>query len=209
MTVAAGNGVRGDLEAAILADVARAGLDRLDRAAVVRRFLGRGASERTLYRWVAAVIDSGRAAQHLSDHLAATAAAHAAHGGAGAAAPGMGTDGAAVPGIASTPALMGNSPAGLVVLLQDALACSTQVMRHARDADGKVRNAKLLLSAAGTLARCLDTAMRLQASIQNSAALDAFHEAVMTEIRAESPVTAERIVRRLQRFYAERHSAAA
>ncbi len=193
-------GVRGELEAALLADAERAGLDRLDRAAVVRRFVGRGASERTLYRWAAGLIDSGRAAQHLSDRLGAAAAAHAgAHPATRA----------AVPGIASTSALMGNSPAGLVVLLQDALACSTQVMQHARDADGRVRNAKLLLSAAGTLARCLDTAMRLQASLQNSAALEAFHEAVIAEIRVESPVTAERIVRRLQRFYAERRGAAA
>jgi hypothetical protein len=70
-------------------------------------------------------------------------------------------------------------------------------MRHARTPEGAVRNAKLLLSGSEHLRRCLEMAVKLQAALREDSDLERFHDAVMGEIRKESPECATRIAMRL------------
>lgn len=198
--------LRQDFEAALLAEIERVGIDALDRGAVVRRFASPEASQRTLYRWCADLVDSGRAGQHLAAVLTAAAAARAARSAAPAADAAREAV-AAMPTIATPATIVGTSPVGLVENLGEAIRCVNQVMTHARDAEGKVRNAKLLLTASGTLSRCLDTAIRLYAAMHQHSALEAFHASVLAEVAAESPATAERIVARLKRLGEQRRAA--
>ncbi len=55
--------LRAEVQAAIVAALGAAGSKRVTQSAIVNRFLGRGASRATLFRWVRSGLTSGRLAQ--------------------------------------------------------------------------------------------------------------------------------------------------
>jgi hypothetical protein len=75
-------------------------------------------------------------------------------------------------------------------------------MAYARHADGNVRSAKILLSAAEVLRRSLDTAVKLQQAVLEVSQVEKFHAAVFETVREESPDTAERLLLRLRQLNA-------
>ena len=194
--------LRRRLEAALLDALAHAGPDALNRGAVLRPFAGQGTSTRTLYRWTADFLDSGRAGQALARRVEATAAARAAR------APDPAGDvvrevGAAMPKLVRPDTLVGGGPISIMDHLATAIRVSYDVMSYARTPEGAVRNAKLLLAASDKLRQSLDTALRVSQAMAGLAQVDRFHAAIVAELRLESPALAERVVARLNRVASE------
>lgn len=190
-------GLRGQVEAAALAELERVGPEAFDRTPVVRRFAGEGASARTIYRWISDLIDSGRAGQHLARVIAEAAATRAAR------VPDPANDAAreavaALPRFVTPETIAGTGPIALMDELRQCIEAARQLMGHARTPEGTVKNAKLLLNASGTLRQCLDTALRVFEAVRELSELDKFHAAIIVELGKESPELAERVVARLR-----------
>jgi hypothetical protein len=196
---AARRALRPEVEGALLAELERVGPEGLNRAAVLRRFEGRGADRATLFRWAAALLASGRAGQHLARTVRAAAAERAARAPAAPAADAAREAVERLPVAVRPEDIAGGGPGPIAVIerLQLGIRATEQVMAHARDAEGRVRNARALLAATETLRRCLETAARLHEAMRSVNDVDRFHAAVLAEVAKEAPETAERIVRRL------------
>ena len=63
---------------AVLVEVEQIGVDGINAAGIVARFVGRGVSERQLYRWINQIIGSGQPGQHLAKRVKAAAAERSA-----------------------------------------------------------------------------------------------------------------------------------
>jgi hypothetical protein len=83
-------------------------------------------------------------------------------------------------------------------VLAACIANANAVVNHARAADGKVRQPKLLLAACKVMADVLRTAAAVSAVLWEKRRVRDFYRAVMDEIAAESPAVAARIVARLE-----------
>jgi hypothetical protein len=77
-----------------------------------------------------------------------------------------------------------------------------EVMEKSRNADGSVRNAKLMLMASEQLRRSLDTAVKLQEAISDGLQIERFHQTIMDEIRKIDPDVARSIVAKLNEINA-------
>ncbi len=192
--------LRAKVDRALLAELERVGPDALNRATVLRRFEGRGADRATLFRWASALFASGRAGQHLAGKIAAAAEKRAERAPEASAADAA-RDAVATLPVTVRPEDIAGGPSAIAVIqrLQDCVRAAEEVMAHAR-ADGRVRNAKLLLQASEHLRRCLDTAARLHEAMRSVNDLDRFHAAVLAEVAKEAPLCAERIVTRLSQL---------
>jgi hypothetical protein len=80
-------------------------------------------------------------------------------------------------------------------VLAACLANASDVVTHARGADGKVRAPKLLIQASKLMADTLRTAAAVSAVLWDERRVRDFYKAMMEEIAAESPDTAMRIAR--------------
>jgi len=192
--------LRAKFEATVLSEIGRVGIDAFDRAAVVRRFSGEGTSPRTLYRWVQALFDGGRAGQHLARTVQEAAAARAA------ASPDPAADAARAVGellpaqVTVDDIAGGGSTVRIIETLASVVADVRLLVRHAKTDDGRVRNSKLLLSASAELRKCLETAVRLQEALRDVQQIDKLHAAIIDEIAKEAPELAERMFLRVDRF---------
>jgi len=83
-------------------------------------------------------------------------------------------------------------------VLAACIANANAVVDHARAADGKVRQPKLLLAASKVMADVLRTAAAVSAVLWDERRVRDFYRAVMDEIAAESPEVAARIAARLE-----------
>lgn len=83
-------------------------------------------------------------------------------------------------------------------VLAACIANANAVVDHARAADGKVRQPKLLLAASKVMADVLRTAAAVSAVLWEERRVRDFYRAVMDEISAESPAVAARIAARLE-----------
>jgi hypothetical protein len=194
--------LRTRVEAAVLEALERVGPDMLDRGAVMQPFHDQGVSVRTLYRWAADYIDSGRAGQALAGRIAEASAARAARVSDPA------VDAArevveTLPKLVTVETITGTGPVSVMLHLQEAIQAAQQVMRYAKTPEGAVRNAKLLLSASTSLRQCLDTALRIFEAMHSISEIEKFHSAIFDALRAESPELAERVVQRLQHLTAQ------
>jgi hypothetical protein len=185
------------VERALLAELERVGPEAMNRAAVLRRFEGGGADWATLFRWAAALFDSGRAGQHLAARVRAAARERVARAPLAPAAD------AAREAVERLPVPVrpediagGESAVAVIQRLQECIHAAMDVMGHAR-VEGKVRNARLLLQATEVLRRCLETAARLHEAMRSVHDVDRFHAAVLAEVAKEAPECAERVVQRL------------
>lgn len=192
--------LRAELDAAVLEELRRVGLAAFEKMTIARRFAGQ-ASQATLYRWVDAAL--AKAGPKLADEVVAAAEARAAKTpdpSLQAAQEVMATSLPRVPRVEDTAGLGGTVP--VIEQLGDCIRAAQQVMAYARHADGSVRSAKILLSAAEMLRRSLDTAVKLQQALMDVAQTEKFHAAVFETIREESAATAERLLVRLQQVNA-------
>lgn len=190
------DGLRGEVEAAVLDQAEHIGLRGFDKAGLVNRFLGRGASRATLYRWVDGVLKSGRAGQHLTKKVKEAAAERAERSDAPAAdvAREVATK---LPAVVRVEDIAGTGTIPIISHLQECLQAARDVMRYARAEDGRVRNAKLLVSASEHLRRSLETSVRLYEAMRSVNQVDAFHAAIIEEIGKVSPDLAEVVLNRL------------
>jgi hypothetical protein len=189
--------LRAQFEAAVLEALERVGPEMPDRGAVIQPFHGQGVSLRTLYRWAADYIDSGRAGQALAGRVAEASAARAARvsdPAADAAREAVET----LPKLVTVETISGTGSISVMLHLQEAIQAAQQVMKHAKTPEGAVRNAKLLLSASTSLRQCLDTALRIFEAMHSISEIEKFHSAIFDALRAESPELAERVVQRLR-----------
>ena len=56
---------------AVLVEVEQIGVDGINAAGIVARFVGRGVSERQLYRWINQIMSSGQPGQHIARKIKA------------------------------------------------------------------------------------------------------------------------------------------
>lgn len=83
-------------------------------------------------------------------------------------------------------------------VLAACIANANAVVDHARAADGKVRQPKLLLAASKAMADVLRTAAAVSAVLWDERRVRDFYKVMMEEIAAESPAVAARIAARLE-----------
>lgn len=83
-------------------------------------------------------------------------------------------------------------------VLAACIANANAVVDHARAADGKVRQPKLLLAASKVMADVLRTAAAVSTVLWDERRVRDFYKAMMEEIAAESPAVAARIAARLE-----------
>ena len=168
--------LRQQVDAAVASIYGKEGVG-FSAALIVREFAGRGAGESTLYRWIKDAIARGVWVQ------------------------------------APTPTLEGNltqhrqvAEAGTIEVIARLKTCvevADQVIRHARTADGLVKNARLLLMSSEHLRRCLETAARLQEVMADVSRVERFHRAIFDVLRSESPAFAQRVLDRLREVNAQ------
>lgn len=192
--------LRAEVEAAALAEAERAGADGFRAEAVVRRFIDRGVDRATLYRWIAALKDSGRVGAHLAARVRAASVERAAHGDA----PG---EDAAREAAELLPKPIGPdeiAAAGGVLnftaSLRRCVGAAEQVLRQSTGPDGTIRAPRLALSASDHLRRSLETAARVAVAMRDLQNLRRFHLAVIDVVRSENPDAAERLLRSLERL---------
>jgi hypothetical protein len=191
--------LRGELDAAILVEVERLGLDGWSKDSLVKRFMGRGASRTTLYRWVSEVVASGRPGQHVAGVLKAAVADRAARE-ADPSAAAAAEVGARLPAVVRIDDVVSTGAMSVIEHLNRCVRVADQVIDFARHADGKVRNSKLLLAASEHLRRNLETAAKITDQMLRAERVERFHAAIIEEIGLESPALAERVAMRLARL---------
>ena len=190
--------LREEVEAAVLEEFERVGLDRFRPAVLVRRFMERGAGRSTLFRWIDELIDSGRAGQHLAQMVRAAAAERAAR---------VPDPAVSVTAVVRPEEVAGGD--GTIAVIQKLQACirvAESVMQHSQDAEGKPRNVKALLTASEHLRRNLETAVKLQDALRNLQQVERFHAQVLEVVEAvarQHPEAAEAIVARLSALATE------
>ena len=190
--------LRTDVLAAVDAEMERVGPEAFRASAIVTAFAGKGPSEATLFRWIAAYVGSGEPARRIVKKIQVLAASRASRvdDAAGDAAQ------EAVDHLPAIPTVDDVASSGGIIGVVDQLrrcsAAAERVMKHASTEDGKPRNAKLLLAGSEHLRRVIDTTVRLHQSLMGAAQVDRFHKEVIEAIALESPACAERIVQRLR-----------
>jgi hypothetical protein len=190
--------VRAELEAAVLAEAARSGIEKFNRTKVLEAFKGR-AGRSTLFRWVDAVLAGGKVIDHVTGTVKAAAAKRAKREADPAAA-------AAIEAVSKLPALIkvddvaGTGAISVIDHLNKCIAVADQVIRYAQNVDGSVRNSKLLLGASEHMRRNLETAAKITQLMMSAERLERFNQAVIEEIAKDSAETAERIAMRLAKL---------
>lgn len=190
--------LRAEVEAAVLAEAARIGSSAINKKTAIGPFIGR-ASQATLYRWVDAILATGRADEHAARTIAAAGEAQAAKAPAAPLTPAEVGERVATK-LPTVPRVEHIASAGAIPIITRLNTCLTvaeDLMRHARTDEGKVRNSRLLLGASEHLRRCLETAAKITDTIMRADKIERFHAAIVEEIMKESPATAERILGRL------------
>ncbi|CAH2606234.1 conserved protein of unknown function (plasmid) [Rhodovastum atsumiense] len=197
--------LRDEVEAAVLAELARVGPEAFSKAEIARRFADRGASRATLYRYIDGPLKSGKAGQHVAREVKAAVEARAKLPDPPAA--------AAQAAAAKLPALVTvddiASSGGVIPVIEKLVGCigiAEQLIAHARTEDGKVRSAKLLLSASEHMRRNLETAVRLQEAMRQAEEMERFHRRILGMVRGvarEHPEAAQAIISGLGQLAAE------
>ncbi len=187
-------GLRREVELAVLEAVKAAAGGKVNRAAIWRQFDGRGVSRSTCFAWIAAALeDRDAGAPSLAD---ATVAPPPPALPTDAAAEAEAVAGAVVPADVVPDGAAGRS---LPILqhLQRTIEDVLRVRSVAYHADGRVRNSRMVLKAAEEMRKSLETVVKLQAAMNDAAALERFHNAILDVIRQEDPAIAQRVMRRL------------
>ena len=202
MTPTETESLRDEIEAAVIAEVERVGPDALNKAALFSQFKARGASRASIYRWIDAPLKSGKAAMRLTAQIRKDAAARAA------AVPDPALDAAREAAqIIPVPAMSDIAGYGgtvaFIAKLRQIMQTADSVAKHATHDDGKPRNAKLLLQATETLRRAMETGLKLHQAMREISEVDRFLAAIIEVLRQESPIVAERVVKRLNQLAAE------
>ncbi|MBV8576302.1 MAG: hypothetical protein JOZ58_14870 [Acetobacteraceae bacterium] len=199
--------LRRELEADVIDAVGRLGEGGVRRAEIVEKYAARGVPKSTAYRWIGSCIESGRPAAHLARVVRndlERRRADAAHTGEASVtdrdvAESLARDAEAVlPRSLLFAEGTGVSVSQVILKLHECIAMAEQVARYSRNADGSVRNAKLLLAASENMRRNVDSIARLIDAARDVAQVEKFHQAVFDVIRSASPELAGRLLAELR-----------
>jgi hypothetical protein len=191
---------RARVEAAVLAEVGRVGPAAFNRTSIVREFLREGAKRTTMFRWIDQILASGSPDQHLAQVVKTAAAKRIAADAGGLSM--AGEVRTKLPAVVKVEHIVTAGVVPVIDRLNTCITAADQLMSHARNDDGKVRNARLLLAASEHLRRCVDTAARITDTLMRAEKVERYHAAIIEEIAAENPATAERILMRISRLTA-------
>lgn len=140
----------------------------------------------TIYRWMNAGIKQGAPGRALADRKRAEAEVEV-----------MGVSAVGAAATVIPRGTIGNIP--IFEKLHTSITAMEGVLAYAQGPDAaKPRNPKLTLTAAGMIARTLETALSIHEALTQARRLDDFHAAMIAEIEAESPELAARVIGRLQ-----------
>lgn len=195
--------LKAKLEAAVTRAIAVSGADKFSKGALVERFLNKGVSRATLFRWIDASIASGRPGQAAVRAVKKAAAKriehpprrHRARRPTEEMVEEMTEHLPAVvrlEEVSGTPTVKVIEELGLVVVDLKA------IVAYAKDPAGRVRNAKLLMGASDRIRACLETTIKIHAAMRDIDQVDRLHAAMIAEIAKESPEVAERVVRAMR-----------
>ena len=196
--------LREEIEAAVLAELARVGPAAFSKSDMMRRFEGR-ASRATLFRHIEKPLVSGRGVQHVARKVKEAAAARSKLPDPPAAA--VAAAAAKLPAVVRVEDIA--SSGGMIPVIEKLLACvviADQLIAHARTDDGKVRSARLLLAGSEHMRRNLETAVRLQESMRQADDMEKFHRRILGVVRAvsiEHPEAAQAIITALGQLAAD------
>lgn len=188
---------------AVLAEIERIGPTGLERNKLIRRFLNRGVSRRTLYRWCADILASPTSLRQLETSVTAAAADHA--DGSDLAKQGHNQVRAmllpAPPDfVAAATANRGNRRLSFIGLIERCVEDAEDVLEYARTPEGDIRNARLVLAASRHLLQTVETAARVQSSLYDTEKMHRFNDQVIEAIMQESPECARKLLRRLEQL---------
>ncbi len=194
-------GLRREVETALLSELEQVGPDALNRARVLRRFEGRGTCRASLFRWAQDLFDSGRAAAAIEQVVRRAGEEEALRSEDPAADAGRAIT-AMLPRPVTPDDIIGRGALDAIAYIRQCIQTALDVAEHARGPDGRPRNPRLLLQATDSLRKTLETATRLQHAMRDLQSIEEFHRHVLAEVAKESPDTVRRIVRRLERLCA-------
>jgi len=199
--------IRHEVQQAALMAARKSGWKRIDRAPIVEQFTNRVPAS-TIYRWIAEArklpltrtpaemlndAKSGDAAlvgsvvREIKEAVAPEASAVLARQAMPYALP--------LPSLGEIAAAV--VPVPVMELVKKCVQAADDTMAKSRGADGDIRNTRLILRAAETLRRSLETPVKLQEAIEDGAEVEQFHRTILEEIAAIDPNVAARIRGRL------------
>lgn len=173
--------LRADFTKALREAVRDIGPEGFDRTSFAAKWIKRGVSRSTAFRWIAE--DLVVAGQELAVQVNATALR------------------AAMPHKAD-PVVAAAAPLPVMELIRSCIQTAEEIREAARGPDGKIRLTKTALAASEHLRRSLETAAKLHEAIRDVQQTEAMHAAIISEIEAESPELAMRVLRRLENLAA-------
>jgi aminopeptidase N len=177
-------------------DLARGGVESIDRPALARDLAAQGVGRTAAYRWIAEAVAADAERRARAEAISDAAAARAERTSEPAA-------DAAREIVAKLPKVVriddvasaGQIP--VIERLNQCLQIADMLVKHAQTDDGRVKNAKLLLQSSEHLRRCLETATRIAEVMRQVGEVDRFHAAIIEKISARDPVLAEELLRDL------------
>jgi hypothetical protein len=188
--------LQSEVEAATLAEIERAGVERFSKASVVRPFLTR-CSQATLYRWINNILAAGKPGQHAVRKVKEAAEARASRT-ADPVAEVVEAIRVRLPEVVRIEDVgAGSTTVGVIQRLEDVIANVEMLVRHAKTDDGKIRNARLMLLALAELRKCLETSVKFYQAMREIDQIDRLHTVILEEIGKQSPELAEQILLRI------------
>jgi hypothetical protein len=197
MKTNADSSLRREVEAAVAKAVKNMGIGGFRKDQVVEKFLGRGAAVSSLYRWIDATIASGKPGQAAVRAVKRAAKARAART----------PDPVAeiveevrecLPAVVRLEEVSGTPTVKIIEELATVVADLKALVKHAKGADGSVRNARLLLSASDRVRACIETALKIQAAMRGVDEVDRLQAAMIAEIAKCDRELAERVIRAMR-----------
>jgi hypothetical protein len=163
---------------------------KVDRGAIVKKYVALGATRASVFRWVALAMAKPAAPRPdknlppippivfpplpvFNDNV-----------------------GEAAPAVVSS--LFGNDAIALSKKLQVCVQAATDAMAHSRHPDGRVRLAKSLLAGSEHLRRSLETQARLEESLTALRKMDAYMDCLFAAVGEASPEVQAQVLARLK-----------
>lgn len=205
------NPLRNEAEEFIRAEIARVGPDAIDKAAIVRRFVERGASKSRLHEWIRDLVHDAKNPP-LDTREADLAVAEAAVDAAERAKvldslPGP-EDLAQVeraaqaaikaPALGASFTLLPEGAAAALDRLQTMIETTNRVLDYSLHADGRIKNPRMVLASVEATRKALETTLKLYEAVDPIKVLQQFLAEVMAELRTMEPELAMRVVDRLR-----------
>jgi hypothetical protein len=190
--------MRADLETAVLEAIEKMGPAGLNKLAIAKPFMARGGKQSTLYRWIDAILESGKPGQHVARKVKEAAEERAARV-PDPVAEVVEEVAVHLPTIVPIEVVGGGGGKTVNVLerLNRVMSDIELLVGHAKTDDGKVRNSRLLLQSSAELRKCLETSVKFYQAMRDVDQVNQLHAAILAEIRKASPEMAEAILRRI------------